>query len=111
MKIFGVVLLLYGLVPVVHAQDRGQIVIDVVENDRRCRNDGGIVRECHVAYGHYKDHPAFWPTGPKKPPLITFRVALLCERGELGRKDCIPLEEGKTYRWSAVDIDEHYPYN
>jgi hypothetical protein len=85
-------------------------MIDVVENDRRCRDDGGIVRECHVAYGHYKDYPAFWPSGPKKPPLVTFRIALLCERGERGRKDCIALEQGKTYPYTPVDVTDQYPY-
>jgi len=97
-----------ALVPIGHAQERGQIMIDVVENDRRCYDDGNVVRECHVAYGHVKEYPA--PTSSSKLKLATFRVALLCERGERGRKDCIPLEAGIAYKYSNVALSGDYPY-
>jgi hypothetical protein len=104
MRTLYLAMLMGALVPVGHGQGithDSQVTIDVVENDRRCRNDSGILRECNVAYGHYKAYD----TWTKKN--LVFRITMLCERQN---RSCIAFEAGKTYQWSPAAIDERYPY-
>jgi hypothetical protein len=94
-----IVFLLFSCSAVAQQQSYSKMTVDYVENNRRCRNDAAVVRNCNVAYGHYTmTEAAEYNTQP-----LTLRLVLLCETTgqELGRKDCIPLEAGKTYAWTS----------
>jgi hypothetical protein len=101
-------------------------MIDVVENNRLCHDDTRTANECNVAYGHYRDYPPCYPTFCSDAGVEKFRIALLCQfqsrelvrEGEVvrverfPRRDCIPLEEGKLYKWSTARLPpEKYPYS
>jgi hypothetical protein len=71
-------------------QSQSKLTIDYTENNRWCRDDAAVKRQCNIAYGHYTVTEATeWHTKP-----TTYRIVLLCQPAgqELGRKDCLPLE-------------------
>jgi hypothetical protein len=90
-----------GAPALLFGQSQSKLTVDYTENDRRCRDDAAVVRNCNVAYGHYTVTEApMYHTEPR-----TYRFVLLCQpasqdNGQYGRKDCLPLEGGQSYSWS-----------